>query len=276
MSGPGAAAGARIGTVAGTGADTEAGTAPGAMAAPRLLPLGDAAWTVEYGRQIDPALNARVMGLAAAVAAGRAHDALLAAVTDLVPTFRSLTVHFDPLAADAQALGARLLALAASAPALQRPGRQWRLPVCFDAEFGPDMARVCEWRGLSPAQVIGLLEATPCRVYTIGFLPGFAYMGGLPEALEVPRLPAPRPRVPAQTLALAAGMVGVYPWESPGGWNLLGRTPVPLFSPADAAQPALLAAGDAVRWQAVDRATHDRLAAEIARGLPRSHFLLAE
>ena len=100
-------------------------------------------------------------------------------------------------------------------------------------------------------------------------------MGGLPPALVTPRLPSPRQKVPAQSVAIALDMCSVYPWESPGGWNLLGRTPVVLFDLRHAEQPALLAAGDEVRCHAVERATHDRLAAEIARGMPRETFLKA-
>lgn len=256
-------------------AEASAAAEPAAStAAPRLLPLGDCAWVLEYGSRVDDALNARVMGLAAALAAARAAgDATLAGITDVVPTFRSLAVHFDPLAADALPLGARLLALAAGAGQQQLQGRLWRLPVCFDAAWAPDMDRVCQARGLAPQQVVDLLCGALFRVHMIGFLPGFAYLGGLPAALAMPRLPAPRQKVPPQSLAVAGTMCGVYPWESPGGWNLLGRMPVPLFDAADAAGPALLAAGDRVRWQAVDRATHDRLAAELANGRPRTSFL---
>ena len=240
---------------------------------PRLLPLGDSAWTVEFGSAIDAATNARVMGLAQRVAQARTLDPLMAPVTDLVPTFRSLTVHFDPWAADAGTLGQALLALAQQGTRIATQGRRWQLPVCFDEDFAPDLARVSERKQLSRTQVIdGLLGAT-FRVYMLGFQPGFPYMGGLPPALVTPRLPSPRQKVPAQSVAIALDMCSVYPWESPGGWNLLGRTPVLLFDPAQAEQPAMLAAGDELQWTEVDRATHDRLATDIARGLPRATFL---
>jgi inhibitor of KinA len=240
---------------------------------PRLLPLGDSAWTVEFGGTIDPATNARVMGLAAQVAQARTMDALMAPVTDLVPTFRSLTVHFDPWTADAGALGQALLALAQEDAQVATQGRRWQLPVCFDEEFAPDLARVCELRQLSRSQVMDRLLGASFRVYMLGFQPGFPYMGGLPPELAIPRLPSPRQKVPAQSVAIALDMCSVYPWESPGGWNLLGRTPVVLFDPSQTEQPAMLAAGDEVLWTEVDRVTHDRLAADIAQGLPRSTFL---
>ena len=241
----------------------------------RLLALGDSAWTVEFGSAIDAAINARVMGLAQRVALAQTTDPLMVPVTDVVPTFRSLTVHFDPATTDAGALGQRLLTLASDVDGVMTQGRQWHLPVCFDEEFAPDLARVCELKQLTRAQVIQQLLGATFRVYMLGFQPGFPYMGGLPAALATPRLPSPRQNVPAQSVAIALDMCSVYPWESPGGWNLLGRTPVVLFDPAQAEQPAMLAAGDEVQWTEIDRATHNRLAGDIARGLPRKTFLKA-
>lgn len=240
---------------------------------PRLLALGDSAWTVEFGHAIDDTTHARVMGLAGRIAGARGVEPSLAAVTDVVPTFRSLTVHFDPWAGDAAAVGRLLLSMAQEGQQTSVHGRQWRLPVCFDEDFAPDLPRVCELRQLSRTEVIQQLLGARFRVYMLGFQPGFPYMGGLPPALVTPRLPSPRQKVPAKSVAIALDMCSVYPWESPGGWNLLGRTPVALFDPAQTEQPAMLAAGDEVRWTEVDRATHDRLAREVAQGLSRETFL---
>lgn len=242
---------------------------------PRLLALGDSAWTLEFGSTIDPAINARVMGLAERVGQARASEPLMASVTDVVPTFRSLTVHYDPMATDAAALGERLRMLAQAGGQDMQPGRLWHLPVCFDADFAPDLQRLAEAKGLNPDEVIRHLLGATFRVYMLGFQPGFPYMGGVPPELHMPRIPAPRQKVPAQSLAVTGEMCSVYPWESPGGWNLIGHTPVVLFDLRHADQPALLAAGDDVRWYAVDRATHDALAASIAQGLPRERFLKA-
>ncbi|MDR3221723.1 MAG: 5-oxoprolinase subunit PxpB [Candidatus Accumulibacter sp.] len=218
---------------------------------PRLLPFGDAAWTVEFGARIDPALHGRVLGLLEAVERAR-KDETLAGIVDLMPTFRSLTVCYDPRACDGERLGEALLSLARTVEAVRREGRLWRLPVCFDAEFAPDLDDVAEARGLAREAVIELLLGTTFQVYMIAFMPGFPYMGGLPEALEMPRLKSPRKAVPARSLAVAGAMCAIYPWESPGGWRLLGRTPIPLFSARDEA-PSLLASGDRVNWRAVGR-----------------------
>ncbi len=225
----------------------------------RLLPLGDMAWTVEFGDCISPEVHSRVLGLANALERERkdaastniVHESIL----DVVPTFRSLTVHYDPLRCDGQRLGEALLALARSAGSAGAAGRHWRIPVCFDADFAPDLADLAQSKGMSCEDVIARLTATEFQVYMIGFMPGFPYMGGLPAELQMPRLSSPRKAVPERSLAVAGEMCAVYPWESPGGWRLLGRTPIPLFRAADP-QPALLASGDRVRWQAIDRATY--------------------
>ncbi len=240
-----------------------------------LLPLGDSAWTVEFGDSIDPALHARVMGLNSALQAARDRGEL-AGIVDLVPTFRSLTVYYDPLTIDGEQLGARLLQLAETAGSAASDGRRWLLPVCCDADLAPDLERLAEAKRMAPETVIALLAATTFRVYMIGFMPGFPYMGGLPPALAMPRLASPRKAVPARSLAVTGEMCAVYPWESPGGWNLLGRTPVALFDAADNAAPALLESGDRVRWQVVERAEYEHLEQELASGrLTRAHFLVA-
>jgi KipI family sensor histidine kinase inhibitor len=250
---------------------------------PRILPVGDAALTVEFGDSIDPALHARVIGLADALEQARAatpssEDAgEYSGIVDVVPTFRSLTVHFNPLLADGERLGRALVRLAASAGAVSTMGRHWRLPVCFDDEFAPDLNDLAESKGLSREAVINLMAEATFKVYMIGFMPGFPYMGGLPAVLEAPRLASPRKAVPARSLAVAGAMCAVYPWESPGGWRLLGRTPVPMFDAADSESPSLLASGDEVRWQAVERPLYVELEAAASAGrLERSSLLLAQ
>ncbi len=250
------------------------GSAAPAAETPRVLPLGDAALTVEFGSEIAPGIHARVMGFARALEAAVA-DGELAGVVEWVPAYRSLTVHFDPAAElDAPARQAEiLLDIARRAPAVTAAGHRWRIPVCFDAELAPDLDALAAARGLTREAVVALMTETPFRVYMLGFLPGFPYLGGLPPELELPRLATPRKAVPERSLAVAGRMCTVYPWESPGGWHLLGRTPVRLFD-ADAADPALLAPGDEVRWVAVDRARYEALERRAATGgLDRASLL---
>ena len=249
-------------------ADSRDASAPAA-----LLPLGDTAWTVEFGDRIDPALHERVLGLAARVEArwagagagpGPGNDPF-AAVIDVVPTFRSLTVHYDPLRCDGEDLGRELLRLAGSAGRASVPGRRWLIPVCFDEALAPDLVELARTKQLAPEAVVELMTQTEFRVYMIGFMPGFPYMGGLPAALHLPRLASPRTAVPERSLAVANEMCAVYPWESPGGWRLLGRTPVPMFCAAESS-PSLLRPGDRVRWRSIDRATYDAMEAAAKGG----------
>lgn len=234
--------------------------------APRLLALGDAAWTVEFGAVIEPALHARVLALEAAVRAACARaEAPWTAVEDVVPTFRSLTVHHDPLAEQGPALGQALLALAQQVEAVPVGGRRWVLPACFDPALAPDLAALAARQGLPSTAVIDALLQAELRVYQIGFMPGFPYMGGVPPVLQVPRLPIPRKAVPPGSIALAGAMCAVYPWESPGGWHLVGRTPVPLWD-LRRTPPALLASGDVVCWRAIDRSEYERLYQAAQRG----------
>ncbi|MDS4073728.1 MAG: allophanate hydrolase subunit 1 [Defluviicoccus sp.] len=225
---------------------------------PRLLLLGDTAVTVEFGDAIAPDIHARVLGFVHCLEQARGRGEL-EGVVEWVPTFRSVSVYFGARADDPLVEGHRLLALAAQALPRFGAGRRWRLPVCFDAEFAPDLEALARAKALTRQAVMELITGTPLRVYMLGFLPGFAYLGGLPSALDVPRRATPRRAVPARSLAVAGGMCAVYPWESPGGWHLLGRTPVRLFDAADCESPALLKAGDEVRWQAVDREGYERL-----------------
>ena len=245
---------------------------------PRLLAMGDSAWTVEFGDQIEPSIHARVLGLDDAIAKARSDGVPdFSGIVDVVPTFRSLTVHYNPLVSDGSSLGQALERLAQSAGTAQVVGRHWRIPVCFDEEFSPDLNDLAEACGLSRQSVISLMTEATFQVYMIGFMPGFPYMGGLPPVLEMPRLASPRKSVPARSLAIAGAMCAVYPWESPGGWRLVGRTPVPFFAASESASPALLASGDHVCWQAIERPVYDAIEAAVSAGqLDRKRFLAVQ
>ena len=211
---------------------------------PRIVPLGDAALTLEFGDGIGAGLNARVM-------AARDRLAGLPGLTDLVPTYRSLTAHFDPLAVPATRIHAALEAAAHAPQESTTAGRHWEIPVVFGGEAGPDLPAVAASTGRSEAEIIATLCALDLRVFLIGFLPGFPYLGELPEWLRLPRRSTPRTAVPPNSVAIAGAQAAVYPWQSPGGWHLLGRTPLALFDAENAERPALLAPGDTVRFVAV-------------------------
>lgn len=231
----------------------------------RLLSVGDTAWTVEFGSDIDPAIHGRVLGFCSLLDT-LSGDGRLDGVVEWVPAFRSVTVHFNPEQADAMKLRDLLGEVAAKSGILSAAGCRWHIPVCFDADCAPDLADVAAAKGMAPESVVELLAGSVFSVYMLGFLPGFPYLGGVPEVLDMPRLASPRKVVPARSIAIAGRMCAAYPWESPGGWRLLGRTPIRLFDAANSRRPALLAPGDLVVWEPIDRTSYEELDRECAAG----------
>lgn len=217
---------------------------------------------VELGDAIDPALNARVHRLARAV-----REALGDEVVEVVPSYRSLLVVFDPLRLARAVLQARVAELAppSDAEGEARAARLVTIPVCYGGEHGPDLAGVAAHAGLPEAEVVRLHAASSYLVYMLGFTPGFPYLGGLDPRLATPRLATPRTEVPAGAVAIGGAQTGIYPVASPGGWRLVGRTPLRLFDPG-APSPFLLAPGDRVRFRPVDAAGFERIARRVARG----------
>jgi inhibitor of KinA len=246
----------------------------------RVLEAGDTALTIEFGERIDRRLLAAVAAADDALTRARVSGEL-AGIVETVPTFRSLSVIYDPLLTSRAEIEPAIRA-AIGSPATRRPpgGRRWQLPVCYGDQIsacGPDLERLAEACGLSPAEVIGLHSSATQEVYMLGFLPGFAFMGDLPEVLAQPRRNEPRLRVPAGSVATAGRLTAIYPCESPGGWHLIGACPLPLFSPVWPQAPLLLP-GDRVSWRQIDAAEYqalsDRKAALRAAALPPLAFLL--
>ena len=172
-------------------------------------------------------------------------------VVDCVPGMGNLSWVFDPDRLDGEAASARLLQLWQAQ--LEQPlapldtGRLVEIPVHYGGEAGPDLAAVAHHHGLSPREVVRLHSEADYRVFFLGFLPGFAYLDGLPTALHTPRLASPRVAVPAGSVGIGGAQTGIYPSASPGGWQLIGRTALPLFD-ADAQPPTLLQPGDRLRF----------------------------
>lgn len=230
------------------------------MTAPRLLPCGDAAISVEFGDTIDPAVNARVMALDRALTA-----AALPGIVECVPTYRALMVHLDPLVTDHDALCARILDLAARPADHAAPARRWRVPVAYGGDHGIDLPAIATHAGLTPAQFVEAHAAPLYRVMMIGFLPGFAYLGGLPPALACPRRDTPRPRIPAASISIGGAQTAIGSVEGPSGWHLIGRTPARSFAPGR--DPVFLfGPGDEILFAPVSATEWDRLAARAADG----------
>lgn len=211
-------------------------------APPAILPLGEEGWTVVFGDRVDPAIHRRVTAAAARVRAAR-----IPGLVEVVPAYAALTVFFDA-ASVAPATIRQALADLMTVPDEPVIGGETSalvtIPVRYD---GPDLAEVCQRTGLPAAEVIRRHAAPEYRVYLLGFAPGFAYLGELDPALVLPRRAAPRTRVPPGSVAIAAAQTAVYALPTPGGWHLIGSTPLVMFDPArDPA--ALLRAGDRVRF----------------------------
>jgi inhibitor of KinA len=210
----------------------------------QISPLGDSAITLTFGSRIAPETQARVRLTAEGI-----RNARIEGVREVVPAYTALTVYYDALASSYDQLAARLqhLAEAPGAEGALPPAREFRFPVHYD---GIDLGSVAERTGLSVAQVIEHHAAPWYEVGLVGFAPGFAYLGPLDARLILPRRPEPRPRVPAGAVAIGGAHTGVYPFATPGGWHLIGRTDVALFDPSRP-EPALLRVGDRVRFEPV-------------------------
>ena len=210
-------------------------------AAVRILPLGDRGLIVELGDVLAPEINARVR-----VLAGRLRG--LPGVEEAVPTLRSVLVIFDPLSTDMTMVAESVERHAAVLPAESGAApRVIEVPVVYGGSAGPDLEEVAAERGLTPDQIVRAHSEVQYTVYMLGFTPGYPYLGILPEALRTPRLPSPRLRVPPGSIGLADAMTGIYPLSSPGGWRLIGRTPLPIYD-AFAPDPVLLRPGDRVQF----------------------------
>lgn len=240
-------------------------------AEPRFLPAGDLAVSVELADEISREANARVLTLERLLT-----DLALPGVVETLPTFRSLLVTYDPLVLAHEELLARIRALAprleAAAPP---PGRRVELPCAYGGEHGPDLDEVARRLDLTPDEVVRLHSGAEYLVYFIGFTPGLPYMTGMSERLTIPRLDRPRTKTPPGSVGIGGSQCSIYSVESPGGFWLLGRTPLALYDPA-AADPILLRPGDRVRFRPIGSDEFQAIAAAVATGTYRPRVERAE
>jgi len=230
-------------------------------AEPRLLPCGDCAVSVELGDEVDRELNARVLALEYLL-----QQRGLPGVGETVPSYRALLVYYDPLVLDYDTLGRTLRELVAAArPEVLPPARTVDLPCCYEGELGFELEAAAQKLDLDPAEVVRLHAGADYYVYFVGFTPGLPYMTGMPDRLTIPRLQNPRTKTPPGSVSIGGIQCCIYSVESPGGFWVLGRTPVRMYDP-QAADPILLRAGDHVRFQAIGRAEYDAIAALVEAG----------
>jgi inhibitor of KinA len=203
---------------------------------PRFLPAGDRALVVELGDGIDVATNARTRALAVAIDLRH-----LPGIVETVPTYRSLLIHYDPLQ------------------------RRVEIPTVYGGEFGPDMPDVVAHTGLTEDEVVSIHASTDYLVYMMGFITGFPYLGGMSASIATPRLSTPRTKVPVGSVGIAQQQTGIYPVESPGGWRLIGRTPVRWFDPTRH-PPVPVEAGDFIRFVPVSASDYERIRGLVQAG----------
>jgi KipI family sensor histidine kinase inhibitor len=225
---------------------------------PRILRGGEGCLVVEFGNGIDLEINARVQALRKKIESDP-----FPGFIEAVPTYRSLAVYFDALKVSAQL--EKLLFGMAENLVTERPGAEELLliPTCYEGDFAPDLERVAAHTGLSAEEVVRRHGAKDYYCYMLGFVPGYSYLGGMDPSLETPRLREPREKIPAGSVAIGGKQTGIYPIDSPGGWNIIGRTPLCMFAP-DRDPAIFLNAGMWVRFAPVNRREFDRLTREAA------------
>jgi KipI family sensor histidine kinase inhibitor len=221
----------------------------------RVEPLGDRALLVVFGEGIDANVNDQVHGLVSTL-----RESGLPGILDLVGAYATLTVHYDPSSwarpgtLPHEAVRSEILRLWKEARAASlRPSRLVEIPVCYGGEFGPDLEDVAQHCGLSAKAIIARHSCPEYRVFMLGFAPGFAYLGGLDPSIAAPRRETPRLKVPAGSVGIAGTQTGIYPLDTPGGWQIIGRTPLKLFDPS-LEEPCLLGPGDRLRFIAIEKA----------------------
>ena len=209
----------------------------------RYLAAGDSSVSVEFGNEISPEINRQIRAFKIAV-----EKSGIPGIVETVPTFRSLMVTYDPSEISFEQLKKELSGISVEESAGQEtPHHVVEIPVCYGGSYGEDLKDVAAHAGLTEEEVIRLHSSVDYNIYMLGFLPGFPYLGGLDPKLFTPRLDNPRTRIPEGSVGIGGEQTGIYPLESPGGWRLIGRTPLKLYDP-DREQPFLYQAGDYIRF----------------------------
>ena len=227
----------------------------------RLLPAGDRALVAEFGNTIDPEINNRVHALA-----GRILQESIPGVLELVPTFRSLLIHYDPDVISHTALCEKVRMLEkSSGRTAETVRRVLHIPCCYGSHFGPDLADMEKLTGISRDEIVSIHSSVDYKVYMLGFLPGFVYLGGLDQRIEAPRLATPRVKIPRGSVGIGGSQTGVYPLDSPGGWRLIGSTPLDFYDP-DREEPVLCRAGDYIRFEPVSSSEYYDIRQKLQHG----------
>lgn len=231
------------------------------MQKPRYLICGDSALTVEFSNKMSQSVNRIIRFVSLSLDKSKTKG-----IIECVPTFCSLTVYYNPLKITAKKIEKTIETIIASYKEETAEKKHvFVLPVCYQGEFAPDIDFVCKHSALSRQEVINIHCGTDYLIYMLGFLPGFPYLGGLDKRIATPRLDTPRTIIPPGAVGIGGEQTGVYPLASPGGWRLIGRTPVKLYDP-NRAEPILYSAGDYIRFRSVDVSEYNLILSEVNSG----------
>lgn len=219
----------------------------------KILPAGDRALVADFGNVISEDVNRKVNVLKKSLLAAK-----VAGVREMIPTYRSLLVEYNPSVISMQDLSRRIEAASLEGAGVEaEKKRVLEIPCCYGGQYGEDLAGLAELTGLSEKEIIDIHAGTEYRVYMLGFLPGFVYLGGMDERIAAPRLKSPRVSIPAGSVGIGGSQTGVYPMASPGGWRLIGMTPVDFYDPKRE-KPVLCEAGDYIRFVPISPEEYDR------------------
>lgn len=231
------------------------------MADVRFLLTGDTSLSVEFGNEISTEINAKIRAFNIAL-----ENSKIPGIVETVPTYRSLMVHYDPGVILYHELVQELKGLMGQLSSIQIPPSDvLEIPVLYGGEYGPDLDFVAKNAGKTPEEVIQIHTSTEYLIYMLGFTPGFTYLGGMDESIATPRLKQPRVKIPAGSVGIAGSQTGVYPIDSPGGWQLIGQTPVRMYDP-NRAEPILPKAGEYIKFYSITQKEFDKIAAQEAAG----------
>lgn len=227
----------------------------------RILTAGDSALLIEFGKEINPETNRKITALVQLM-----REQHIEGIVDVIPAFCSLLINYDPRVLSYEELKERmehLLKMETKTEATRK--RIFEIPVCYGGEYGPDIENIAEHAGLSVEEVIKIHSSKDYLIYMLGFLPGFTYLGGLDERIHTPRLASPRLKIRAGSVGIGGSQTGIYPLDSPGGWQLMGMTPVRTYDP-ERQTPILVEAGDYIRFIPIDEEEFLRIQKLVNKG----------